>query len=178
MERELLLLGLLRREDMHGYQLHENFSGILASCTDLKKSTTYFLLDKMEKRGWVTVSLLQDSNRPARKVYQLTPEGEAAFVRLLRENLASYSPAIFGGDVGLAFMDALSPAEALSLLDERRRNLAEQVDIAQGIPIHGGSLQFMIEHRLRHLETELAWLDSVIERCRTAFPAPTEHTSS
>ena len=47
MERELLLLGVLRQGEMHGYQLHDFIERSLAFCTDLKKPTAYFLLDKM-----------------------------------------------------------------------------------------------------------------------------------
>ena len=35
MERELLLLGFLRRENMHGYKLNEFIERDMAACTDL-----------------------------------------------------------------------------------------------------------------------------------------------
>ena len=47
MERQLLLLGLLRREDMHGYRLNEFIERDMAFCTDVKKPTAYYLLDKL-----------------------------------------------------------------------------------------------------------------------------------
>ena len=164
MARELLLLGLLRQDEMHGYQLHEMFSSVLAHSIDLKKPTAYFILDKMAQRGWVTVSSTQEGNRPMRKVYRLTPDGEAAFERLLRENLATYADAESTGDIGLAFMDALPPTEAAALLLKRRERLSVLVLSAHAIPPHEGTFQFMIEHRIRHLEADLAWLDSVIAR--------------
>lgn len=164
MDRELLLLGLLRREDMHGYQLHEFINQNMASCIDLKKPTAYYLLDKMAESGWITEMETQDGNRPPRRVYQLTPEGEAVFQRLLRENLANHYPARFTGDIGLAFLDTLPPNEAKTLLMQRRVVLADEVATAQAVPHHAGSSQLVIEHRLRHLQTELAWLDEVIER--------------
>jgi DNA-binding PadR family transcriptional regulator len=164
MERELLLLGLLRHGGMHGYQLHEMFSSVLANCIDLKKPTAYFLLDKMAQRGWVTVSTTQEGNRPQRKVYLLTPEGEATFNKLLRENLATYTSAEFAGDIGLAFMDALPSHEVAVLLTQRREALDILVRSARAIPTHEGTFQFMIEHRVRHLEADLEWLDSVILR--------------
>ena len=174
MERELLLLGLLRRDEMHGYQLHEIFSTVLANCIDLKKPTAYFILDKMAQRGWVTASSTQEGNRPMRKVYRMTPDGDAAFERLLRENLASYTAAEFVGDIGLAFMDALPPSEVVALLAKRRERLAVLVLSAHAIPPHEGTFQFMIEHRVRHLEADLAWLDSVIARLATPTLSTTE----
>src|SRR5512136_568074 len=114
--RELLLLGLLRRQEMHGYQLNEFINQDLASCSDLKKPTAYFLLNKMAERGWITQQQEQEGNRPPRHVYQLTERGEAEFQRLLRHNLATYTPIHFPGDAGLPFLDAIPPQETLALL--------------------------------------------------------------
>ena len=44
-ERELLLLGLLRRREMHGYQLSEFLDTHLGLFFHLKKATAYNLLD-------------------------------------------------------------------------------------------------------------------------------------
>ena len=53
-ERELLLLGLLRKREMHGYQLSEFLETHLVMFFDIKKATAYNLLGKMEKSGWVS----------------------------------------------------------------------------------------------------------------------------
>src|SRR5689334_24991696 len=109
MDRELLLLGLLRRAHMHGYQLHEFIERDLATCTDLKKPTAYFLLDKMTRLGWITQREEREGNRPARRVYQVTAAGEAQFQQLLRENLSGSATTRFTGDIGLIFADTLAP---------------------------------------------------------------------
>lgn len=164
MERELLLLGLLRREDMHGYQLTEFISNNMSACIDLKKSTAYYILDRIAQQGWVTKTEEQAGNRPTRFVYTLTPDGEAAFHRLLRENLEQFQLAEFPGDIGLGFLDELPPGEARHALDARRADLIRQLEEARAIPSHPGSMQFTIEHRIHHLESELAWLDDIIAR--------------
>lgn len=164
MERELLLLGLLQKEEMHGYQLHEFIDSFMQTCVDLKKSTAYYLLEKMTKEGYVTRTEEREGNRPPRRVYHLTPAGEAHLLDLLRQNLASYLPAKFPGDTGLTFLDNLPADETVHLLQQRREQLAEAVAIIQQAPPHTGSLQFMIEHQQIHLQSELKWLDSVIER--------------
>lgn len=167
MERELLLLGLLRRGDTHGYQLHEFINRYLTFCTDLKKPTAYYLLDKMAASGWIEPTAdptETESNRPPRRVYSLTPEGEEAFQRLLRENLAGHYPASFAGDIGLAFVDLLDPDEARELLNARRAALEAEMTQAEAAPVHTGSLQLVVEHQIRHLRAELDWLDEVIAR--------------
>lgn len=163
-ERELLLLGILRQQDMHGYQLHEFIDTNLAVCADLKKATAYFLLDKMAAKGWVTFEQAQEGNRPPRRVYRITPDGERAFHDMMRANLATYAPARFSGDVGLAFIDALKPAEAAQLLRRRRAEMAEALAVLQSTPEHTGGAQLIVEHQRRHLAAELDWLDEVIMR--------------
>ena len=164
MEKELLLLGLLRKQDMHGYQLAEFIEHTLSQCTDLKKATAYFLLDKMATSGWVTYEETREGKRPLRRVYHLTSEGEAAFQRLLRENLATYQTITFNGDTGLAFLEVLSPAETRLLLEQRRQEIEKQHAALKAVPIHTGSLQWIIEHQQRHLSAEMEWVDELISR--------------
>ena len=164
MERELLLLGLLQKEEMHGYQLHEFIDSFMQTCVDLKKSTAYYLLEKMAKQGYVTRTEEREGNRPPRRVYHLTPAGEEHFLDLLQQNLATYLPAKFPGDTGLTFLDNLPTEETVVLLQQRRQQLAKALTLIEQTPTHTGSLQFMIEHQQIHLQSELTWLDSVIAR--------------
>ena len=162
MERQLLLLGLLRQQDMHGYQLYEFIEQDLSACTDLKKSTAYYLLNKMAADGWITEEQVQDGNRPPRRVYSLTPAGEAAYQRILRANMSEFYPAYFPGDIGLAFVDDIPVEEAINLLQERREKLVKALGQVQAAPVHQGSLQWTINHQLHHLQAEVAWLDEML----------------
>lgn len=162
MEAKLLLLGLLREQEMHGYQLYEFIERDLAICTDLKKPTAYYLLNKMAEDGWVNEAQLQEGNRPPRRVYSLTEKGEAEYQRMLRSNLSSCTPTHFPGDAGLAFLDSLERREAISLLEQRQAALLEVLTALQGVPKHTGSLQFVIEHHIHHLGSEMEWLDELL----------------
>ena len=162
MEREMLLLGLLRNGEMHGYQLNDYIERTLSFCADVKKATAYFLLDKMEGRGWVTVTEQREGNRPPRKVYHLTPSGEVEFQRLLRENLATFSSARSAADIGLAFLGALDPREARQLLQQRRAALSIELDGIRAAPQHGSGVQLLINHQIHYLDSELRWLDETI----------------
>jgi DNA-binding PadR family transcriptional regulator len=168
MERELLLLGLLRSQDMHGYQLHEAIDSHLGMGVQLTKPTAYRLLRNMAEDGWVTFREEQEGNRPPRRVYAITPQGEIAFQRLLRENLANYQPSDFTCHIGLAFLDELAPEEALPLLHSRRAGMEELLESAQAHGEHPGSLQLMLERQVHLLAAELEWLDTVIGRLRNA----------
>lgn len=164
MDRQLLLLGILRQQEMHGYELHDFIDHNLASCTDMKKSTAYYLLKKMEEAGFISQETKREGNRPPRQVYHLTPAGEAEFQRLLRENLSHYAQAYFTSDIGLVFLDDLEPEEALQLLNKRRSELARALSAAEKIPGHKGGLQLVFDHMVHHLTSELDWLDTAILR--------------
>lgn len=168
MERELLLLGLLRSQDMHGYQLHEAVDTHLGMGVQLTKPTAYRLLSNMAEDGWVTSWEEQEGNRPPRRVYAITPRGEVAFQRLLRENLANYQPSDFTCHIGLAFLDELSAEEALPLLQRRRAAMEKLLDTTRAHGEHPGSLQLILDRQVHLLTAELKWLDTVIAQLRDA----------
>lgn len=168
MERELLLLGLLQRQDMHGYQLYDFIERYMGMCVDLKKSTAYYLLDKMAKDGFVSQSVEQVGNRPLRTVYHLTAAGKERFQVLLRENLAQYIPVRFGNLAGLAFLEEIPVDEAADLLSQRRQDLVNALIELENTPAHPGSFNNLVEHQVIYLKAELAWLDSILERLESA----------
>jgi DNA-binding PadR family transcriptional regulator len=153
---------------MHGYQLHEAIDSHLGMGVQLTKPTAYRLLSNMADDGWVTFREEQEGNRPPRRVYAITPQGEVTFQRLLRESLANYQPSDFTCHIGLAFLDWLSPEEALPLLHSRRTGMEELLRSTRAHGEHPGSLQLMLERQVHLLVAELEWLDTVIVRLQDA----------
>jgi DNA-binding PadR family transcriptional regulator len=166
-ENDLLLLGVLHRQSMHGYQLADFIENNLDACSDLKKSNAYFLLDKMEQSGWVVSQMVQSGKRPLRKVYQITAVGEEIFLKLLRKNLMEYSPALFPADIGLAFLDEIPSHEGVELLNQRKEAIRTKLDDLTLVPEHHGTLQWLVEHQRLFLGTELIWLDELIARTQS-----------
>lgn len=183
MEKKLLLLGLLRNQETHGYQLNDLIDTHFGDHIDLKKPTLYDLLKKMTDDGWIESREEQAGNRPIRRVYVIKEAGEAAFQSLVRESLAAYEPLHPDGDIGLMFLDSVPAAEALPLLRERRaaigtlfKHLEEHGghDVSAGHPgqggVHGGqeahpgSLGLVIERHRRLLAAELEFIDFVVGR--------------
>lgn len=162
MSRELLLLGLLRRSDMHGYQLSEFIARDLAVCTAIKKPTAYFLLAKMAEQGWINQEEDREGNRPVRHVFRIQPDGETEFQERLRQNLATYQPVYFDGDMGIAFLEQLPVHEALVMLRQRRQEMSLALEEVRRAPAHKGGFGLVIEHRIHHLSSELDWLDQLI----------------
>lgn len=159
-ERQLLLLGLLRRQEMHGYQINEFIDEQMAFCVDLKRSTAYYLLERLRHEGYVTEEAERTGNRPERRVYRITPAGETHFQALLRANLATYTPPTYANDIGLIFHHHLPPAEVRTLLETRRQNiLAHQQKLKNLATVLPTDHLAIIRHHLIHVTAELDWIE-------------------
>jgi DNA-binding PadR family transcriptional regulator len=162
---ELLLLGLLQRQAMHGYELYEFLEHRLHFMTDLKKPTAYRLLERLYVQGLVDRSVERAGRRPERLVYRLTHSGLERFESLLREQLASGQPALYPGNIPLLFSDHLPAAERRRLLDARASSLREhRAGIAAGVAAHtpGTTPRLVLEHDLALLDAELEWHDRLL----------------
>jgi DNA-binding PadR family transcriptional regulator len=168
MEKRLLLLGLLLSHDMHGYQLNEVLQHNPGIPISLKKSNAYKLLNDMETDGWVTHQKEQEGNRPPRRVYTVTKKGEAAFYRLLRENLSAYPTPEFPGVVGLDFVHMLPTEEVVALLDQRYQAVEAKFQQLDGVSAEIRQSHLTVEYLHHYYATELQWLAEVVNRLRTA----------
>ncbi len=169
MERQLLLLGILRAQKMHGYQLNEFLERHFDFITNLKAPTAYYLLERLEADGYVQTHQEQVGNRPQRRVYEITPKGEAYFLDLLQANLRGYEPPVYADEVGLAFMSELSDEEARSHLAEKRTLVANELARLEVIRDHlaisqseTGRVKLALDHHMTLMHAELAWLDQVL----------------
>lgn len=178
-QRRLLLLGLLRVQEQHGYQILDFVERNLSRISDLKKATAYYELKRMEKDQLVSVRQEQEGSRPPRRVYSLTPAGEQLFRELLRESLQAADVPTCGSDIGLMFMDSLPPAEVRELLADKVRGLRERLTVYRGAPSHGpgSAVDLAIGHVAARLEAEIALYQGLIDRLegRSAGPAPSGH---
>jgi len=168
MEKKLLLLGLLFSHDMHGYQLNEILQHNPGMSVTLKKSNAYKLLSDMETDGWVTHQEEQEGNRPLRRVYTVTEEGEAVFYRLLRENLASSPSPEFPGVVGLDFVYALPGEEVITLLEQRHQAIEAKFQQLDDVSAEIRESHLAVEYLHHYYASELQWLADVIYRLREA----------
>jgi DNA-binding PadR family transcriptional regulator len=168
MERKLLLLGLLRSQEMHGYQINELIDAHLGTSIELKKPTVYKLLGIMVDDGWIDYHEEQQGNYPTRRVYTITPDGEDAFQQLLRQNLADYSPVSYLSSIGIVYLDVLPGEEAAALLRRRRVKVESFRQKIHADEAHQGGFQLMLSYNLHHLDTELEWLADVIKHLQPA----------
>ena len=168
MEKKLLLLGLLLSHSMHGYQLSEMLAHNAGISITLKKPNAYKLLNDMEKDGWITHKEEQKGNRPLRRVYTVTKEGEAAFYHMLRENLSTCPTPEFPGVVGLDFVYTLPAEEVVGLLEKRYKLVEEKFQQLDGVSAEIRQSHLAIEYLHHYYTTELKWLSKIINRLKKA----------
>ena len=122
----------------------------------------------METEGWVTHREEQAGNRPPRRVYSITEEGEAAFCRLLRKNLRSYPEPDFPGAVGLDFVNALPREDVVMLLEQRYQAIEAKFKQLDGNSEKVRKSHLAVEYLHHFYGAEIQWLNDVIKRLRMA----------
>lgn len=167
MEKKLLVLGLLMSHGMHGYQLNEMLQQNPATPISLKKSNAYKLLNDMEADGWVAYTEEREGNRPPRRVYSVTKSGEAAFYRLLRENLSSDPAPEFPGVVGLDFLYLLPAEEAAALLVSRLEAVQERFEELDRVDLEIRRSHPATEYLHKLYAHKIEWLNDVIQRLQS-----------
>jgi DNA-binding PadR family transcriptional regulator len=150
---ELAILGLLKEQELHGYELKKRLSAAFGPFSSVSFGSLYPALNRLEAAGAVkAVEALEPPTRPAipmtgsmtgeaaafrarrepkrggraKKVYGITERGEKLFEELLETDSAS------GDDdrafnLKLAFCRYLPPEARLGLLERRRAHLVERL---------------------------------------------------
>lgn len=165
-ERALLLLGLLKAQRQHGYQVHDFIERNLSRITDMKRPTAYAILERLHKAGLIAEEVEQEGNRPPRRVYSVTAEGEAAYRSLLLANLSQADGMNHPGDVGLMFLNEVEPAEAIACLQGRLSQVEGRITALEATPSHGceSSVDLAIGRQIQLLRCDRDWLTTTIAR--------------
>jgi PadR family transcriptional regulator, regulatory protein AphA len=79
MTLQFAILGLLTYAPMNGYFLKKLFDSSVNYFWAASLSQIYRELAALEKKGFVTASILQQDDRPDKKIYTITVAGEKAF---------------------------------------------------------------------------------------------------
>jgi PadR family transcriptional regulator AphA len=156
-----ILLGLLISKPRHGYDLFQEFSRGLGQVWEIGQSQLYAQLKQLEEAGLVTVRTELQSSRPPRKVYSLTPQGQAAFEEWV------YQPTPYLRYIRVEFLARLFFFHRLSLpglerLVARQKAVCqEQVDRFSRLAAGADDAfrRCVLEFRQGQLEAVIRWLD-------------------
>ena len=189
---ELPVLGLLKERSMHGYELRKQLGAMLGPFYQVSWGSLYPTLRRLARVGAVE-KLDSDTVRrskttrarrsaaagaerasltPGRRknVYRITTVGEGMFLQMLEETAASVDAEHF--TLKLAFFRYLAPEARLALLERRRAYLQEKLTqfkanlraYRERMDRYALSLQ---DHDMRTTESDIAWIDELINKERT-----------
>ena len=172
MSTRLVILGLLRDQPLHGYEIKHIIEEQMGDWTSIAFGSIYFALGKLSEEGMIEmVATEKAGKRPSRSIYQITEAGRAEFLRLLREVWSEAERQYFGVDVALAFMNALPAQEIKGYLHQRVAQLEgalHYLDAHQqeqmGQPDIPDSAVAIFEHSRAHMAAELAWTKELVEK--------------
>ena len=85
---ELVLLGLLARRDMYGYEMSQELQTRSGGKFILQESSMYPTLYRLEDKGYITVTKQQVGKRRTRMYYHLEPTGRDYLQSSVAEYLA------------------------------------------------------------------------------------------
>jgi PadR family transcriptional regulator, regulatory protein AphA len=163
---EHALLGLLRRQPLHGYEIAQRVAATEAMglAWSWKQSQVYAELGRLEDEGYLTSAVEAQGMRPPRKVFQLTPQGESAFADWVA------SPVAHGRDFQLEFPLKLyfaqqeGGAAARALLARQQEACRAWLTALRAQESPSGDqppyLRLVQQFRRSQIETILAWLST------------------
>lgn len=83
MDAQGMILGMLQRRSMTGYELKKIFSSSFAFFSEFSFGSIYPALKKMEQDGLITMRMEIQHGTPNRKIYTITDKGRDRFRMIL-----------------------------------------------------------------------------------------------
>src|SRR4029453_941363 len=158
-----VLLALLAKEASHGYQLRARLQlarGPLAEGRNAGQ--VYVTLNRLEKAGLVTSKRVGQTDRPDRKVYELTPAGRERVMEWLgARSWPKPAPAEF--HLKLVAAAAAGLGDPVRLVDAQRHALLAGLAAAQRAALaepNGSVAGLLLEGVVLRLQADLRWLEA------------------
>jgi DNA-binding PadR family transcriptional regulator len=168
-EREAAILGLLCEKPLYGYTIEKIIEERgMRHWTDIGFSSIYYVLKRLESRNLIVSSCKQQENKPSRKVYTITPEGEYRMKEKVRSLLSRHQRVASPFDLGIAHLPILSTKETIACLNERIRGLDNAIEQLQDHRIQHEKtnkpyfLLALSDRALAHLRSEKSWVEKFI----------------
>src|SRR3954452_3030943 len=158
-----VLLALLAKEASHGYQLRARLQPALGPLADsLNAGHVYVTLNRLEKAGLVSSQRVGQTDRPDRKVYELTADGRVRVMEWLDD---TSWPRLAPAEVHLKRVAAAAAglADPVRLVDAQRHALLAGLADAQRAALaeNGGSIAaLLLEGVVLRLQADLRWLEA------------------
>jgi DNA-binding PadR family transcriptional regulator len=162
--RQEVVLAMLAKEPSHGYELRARLRDALGPVGDaMNPGQVYVTLTRLEKAGLVASERAEGlADRPERKVYGLTPTGQARVTEWLTE-VSWPRPDLAEFHLKLVAAGAAGLADPLGIVDGQRRELLRRLRDAQRAamaePDHSDAA-LLLEGIVLRLQADLRWLEA------------------
>jgi DNA-binding PadR family transcriptional regulator len=163
MQQEVVL-AMLAKEPSHGYELRARLRHALGPLGEaLNAGQVYVTLRRLEKVGLVSSERTEGrADRPDRKVYGLTPEGQRRVAEWLAE-VSWPKPDLAEFHLKLVAAAAARLADPLGIVDAQRRELLRRLRDAQRAAMaepDGTDAALLLEGIVLRLQADLRWLEA------------------
>lgn len=154
-----MLLALLAKESAHGYELKQALEQTFGSAYPSPNiGQIYVTLGRLEKDGLVRGQDVAQTNRPNKRVYELTPAGREALSDWIDE--PSDGPRLRSDFfLKLALAPMTGTADRVALINRQRRHL---INLMRGLsdPAERDNpiAELLLEGARLHLQADLDWL--------------------
>jgi DNA-binding PadR family transcriptional regulator len=158
-----VLLALLAGEPSHGYQLRARLQVALGPlAVVLNAGQVYVTLTRLEKAGLVRAEHVGQTDRPDRKVYELTPDGLERVTEWLGDtSWPKPAPAEF--HLKLVAAAAAGLGDPVRIVDAQRHALLAGLGAAQRTALaepDGSVAGLLLEGVVLRLQADLRWLEA------------------
>ena len=158
-----VLLALLAGGASHGYQLRARLALALGPLAEaLNDGQVYVTLNRLEKSGLLSSRRVGQTDRPDRKVYELTPAGRDR-VKDWLEDTSWPKPAPAEFHLKLVAAAAAGLADPVGIVDRQRRELLVGLGQAQRAALaepEGSVAALLLDGVVRRLQADLRWLEA------------------
>lgn len=158
------MLAMLAKEPSHGYELRARLKQALGPLgEDLNAGQVYVTLTRLEKAGLVTAASAPGvSDRPDRKIYELTAAGQHRVAEWLAE-ISWPKPDLTEFHLKLITAAAARLGDPIAIVDAQRRELLRRLRDVQRAELaepDGSNAALLLEGVVLRLQADLRWLEA------------------
>jgi DNA-binding PadR family transcriptional regulator len=164
------ILGILNYSSRTGYEIDKIYKGSLNFFWQAQTSQIYRELNNMERQGWLTHSIENQTDRPNKKIYNLTSEGRQELNHwLLKTDMKEYMAIKFSFLVKLFFSAEIPINENIDVIKNFKEECNKTLELLLG---YDNSSQGMdtfywgmtVDFGRQYYKMCIEWADNSIEK--------------
>lgn len=178
MSLEYAILGFLNNKPLSGYDLKKVFDTSVQHFWPADQSQIYRTLTRLTEKGWAEVEIVEQSDRPDRKVYHITKTGREELHQWLLMPLRPHIPRN-AALIQVFFAGQLSDEEIVAMFERTAERIRGVLTLYEQIPQQVEAYhEYMespreffcwmltLEAGFKSAQANLDWLEDVIRRIK------------